>query len=101
MLLNKLDKNETGVEKGEGRVVVACRERGTVFASKVSSRGKILASISNDLERSSNKLIEVTNVQELSSVAPSLPVIIPQTLPVSSMTAESPHAQRTSWLSSS
>ena len=95
MLLNKLDKNETGVEKGEGRVVVACRERGTAFASQVSSRGKILASIPNDFKRLSKKLIEVTNVQSLSSVAPSLPVVIPQTLPMPSITAEpeSPRAE--------
>jgi len=48
----------------------------------------MLGSIPNDFKRLSRKLMEVTKVQSLTSVAPSPPGIIPQTLPVPSMTAE-------------
>ena len=58
------------------------------FDQRSAVSGKILASIPNESKRLSKKLIEVTNVQSLSSAAPSPPVVIPQILPMLSITAE-------------
>ncbi|KIK02679.1 hypothetical protein K443DRAFT_512067 [Laccaria amethystina LaAM-08-1] len=69
------------------------------FDQTSAASGNILASTPNDFKHLSKKLIEITNVQSLTSVAPSPPVIIPETLPMPS--SQSPHAQRTSRISSS
>ena len=65
------------------------------FDQRSAVSGKILASIPNEFRCLSKKLIEVTNVQSLSSAAPSPPVVIPQSLPMLSITAEpeSPRAE--------
>jgi len=65
------------------------------FDQRSVASGKILVSIPNDFKRLNKKLIEVTNVQSLTSVALFPSVIIAQTLPIPSMTAEpeSPHAE--------
>ena len=59
-----------------------------VFDQRSAASKKTLASIPNNFKCLSKKLIEVTNVQSLSSVAPSPPVIMLQTLPMPSMTSE-------------